>query len=104
MAPWNMPMTRSPGASPGTSGPSSVTTPAPSPPITACARIHAQRDQHVPEVHPRRAHGHPHLAGPSASVAWDEEVRVRRSREPADVTSSRQASPEGGTASAPAGS
>ena len=56
-----IPITRSPGARSSTSEPTSSTTPAPSPPIAAVARVEAEGDQHVAEVEPRGVHLDPHL-------------------------------------------
>ena len=56
-----MPITRSPGARSPTSEPTSRTTPAPSLPIVAFARIEAEGDQDVAEVESGGAHRDPHL-------------------------------------------
>ena len=86
-------MTWSPTRSAETSAPTSVTTPAPSPPITSAPGYMPSAMRTSRKFSPAARMATRTSPGPSASVAWEEAARTRRSSEPADDTSSRQPSP-----------
>ena len=101
---------RRPGPAPGprrarpvTPARSPVTTPATSLPSSAPARVHAQRDQHVPEVQPGRPDRDPHLpgaSGPGRLRARDQRQAVQR---PAPGGLQPPRLPAGGGTGGPAG-
>ena len=63
---------------------------------TGVPRIHAERDQHVTEVHPGRADSDPHLARAAADLGLSGQPARHRPSCPLATMSSRQAEPAPG--------